>query len=70
MKTGTGEAVSIDTQRIGTQELKNNGERVVLGGIFQHSINNSVDKGPLLGTCLFWARYSDEPMSKWAKVNC
>ncbi len=49
VKTGTGEAVSIDTQRIGTQVLVNNGETVVLGGIFQHSINNSVDKVPLLG---------------------
>ncbi|MEW5691653.1 type IV pilus secretin PilQ, partial [Comamonas kerstersii] len=49
VKTGTGEAESIDTQRIGTQVLVNNGETVVLGGIFQHSINNSVDKVPLLG---------------------
>ncbi|WP_176292260.1 type IV pilus secretin PilQ [Vibrio natriegens] len=49
VKTGTGEAVTIDTQRIGTQVLVNNGETVVLGGIFQHSITNSVDKVPLLG---------------------
>lgn len=49
VKTGTGEAVAIDTQRIGTQVLVNNGETVVLGGIFQHSITNSVDKVPLLG---------------------
>ncbi|MGR5321743.1 type IV pilus secretin PilQ [Vibrio alfacsensis] len=49
VKTGTGEAVAIDTQRIGTQVLVNNGETVVLGGIFQHNITNSVDKVPLLG---------------------
>ncbi|EKO3450888.1 type IV pilus secretin PilQ family protein [Vibrio fluvialis] len=49
VKTGTGEAVAINTQRIGTQVLVNNGETVVLGGIFQHSITNSVDKVPLLG---------------------
>ncbi|MGV2989220.1 type IV pilus secretin PilQ [Vibrio sp. E150_011] len=49
VKTGEGEAVAIDTQRIGTQVLVNNGETVVLGGIFQHSITNSVDKVPLLG---------------------
>ncbi|MDW1955166.1 type IV pilus secretin PilQ family protein [Vibrio sp. Vb0562] len=49
VKIGTGEAVAIDTQRIGTQVLVNNGETVVLGGIFQHSITNSVDKVPLLG---------------------
>ncbi|PNQ71326.1 type IV pilus secretin PilQ [Vibrio agarivorans] len=49
IKTGTGEAVAIETQRIGTQVLVDNGETIVLGGIFQHSITNSVDKVPLLG---------------------
>ncbi|PMG55475.1 type IV pilus secretin PilQ [Vibrio splendidus] len=49
VKTGTGEAVAIDTQRIGTQVLVNNGETVVLGGIFQHSVSSIVDKVPLLG---------------------
>ncbi|GAL15068.1 type IV pilus biogenesis protein PilQ [Vibrio astriarenae] len=49
VKTGTGEAVAINTQRIGTQVLVNNGETVVLGGIFQHSVTNSTDKVPLLG---------------------
>ena len=38
VQTGTGEAVAIDTQRIGTQVLVANGETVVLGGIYQHSI--------------------------------
>ncbi len=49
VQTGTGEAVAIDTQRIGTQVLVANGETVVLGGISQHSINNAVRKVPLLG---------------------
>ncbi|PNH92702.1 type IV pilus secretin PilQ [Vibrio diazotrophicus] len=49
VKTGTGEAVAINTQRIGTQVLVNNGETVVLGGIFQHSLTSSVEKVPLLG---------------------
>lgn len=49
VKTGTGEAVAIHTQRIGTQVLVNNGETVVLGGIFQHSVSSTVDKVPLLG---------------------
>lgn len=49
VKTGTGEAVAIDTQRIDTQVLVNNGETVVLGGIFQHSVSSTVDKVPLLG---------------------
>lgn len=49
VKTGTGEAVAIDTQRIGTQVLVNNGETVVLGGIYQRSLSNTVEKVPLLG---------------------
>ena len=49
VKTGTGEAVAIDTQRIGTQVLVNNGETIVLGGIFQHSVSSTADKVPLLG---------------------
>ncbi|ELR63937.1 Type IV pilus biogenesis protein PilQ [Photobacterium marinum] len=47
--TGTGEAVSIKTQRIGTQVLVENGETVVLGGIFQNELKNKVEKVPLLG---------------------
>lgn len=49
VKTGDGEAVAIETQRIGTQVLVSNGETVVLGGIYQQSVTNSVDKVPLLG---------------------
>lgn len=49
VKTGTGEAVAIDTQRIGTQVLVNNGETIVLGGIYQHSVSDTVDQVPLLG---------------------
>ncbi|MYM60667.1 type IV pilus secretin PilQ [Vibrio sp. OCN044] len=49
VKTGTGEAVAIDTQRIGTQVLVNDGETIVLGGIYQHSVSDAVDKVPLLG---------------------
>jgi len=49
VKTGDGEAVAIETQRIGTQVLVDNGETVVLGGIYQQSVTNTVDKVPLLG---------------------
>lgn len=49
VKTGTGEAVAINTQRIGTQVLVENGETVVLGGIFQHSVTDAVEKVPMLG---------------------
>lgn len=49
VKTGTGEAVAIITQRIGTQVMVKNGETIVLGGIFQKSTTKNVDKIPLLG---------------------
>ncbi|SJN57506.1 Type IV pilus biogenesis and competence protein PilQ precursor [Vibrio ruber DSM 16370] len=49
VKTGSGEAVAITTQRIGTQVLVNDGETVVLGGIYQKTQMHRVDKVPLLG---------------------
>ena len=49
VSSGTGDAVTIETQRIGTQVLVNNGETVVLGGIYQYSTVHHVDKVPLLG---------------------
>lgn len=47
--TPTGPAVSIDTQEIGTQVLVENGETIVLGGIYQQQILNDITKVPLLG---------------------
>ncbi|WP_425320153.1 type IV pilus secretin PilQ [Paraferrimonas haliotis] len=47
--TPTGPAVSIDTQRIGTQVLAENGETIVLGGIYQRSNLNRISKVPILG---------------------
>jgi len=44
-----GLAPAIDTQRIGTQVLVNNGETIVLGGIYQESIISSISKVPVLG---------------------
>jgi type IV pilus assembly protein PilQ len=49
VEAGGGQAVSIDTQRIGTQVLVNNGETVVLGGIYQNTLTKGMDKVPLLG---------------------
>ncbi len=49
VKAGTGEAMAINTQRIGTQVLVNDGETIVLGGIYQHELMDAVDKIPLLG---------------------
>jgi type IV pilus assembly protein PilQ len=44
-----GSAPGIDTQRIGTQVLVNNGETIVLGGIYQQAIISTVSKVPVLG---------------------
>ncbi|NVJ67546.1 MAG: type IV pilus secretin PilQ, partial [Gammaproteobacteria bacterium] len=44
-----GGAPAINTQEIGTQVLVNNGETIVLGGIFQHRTTLNETKVPLLG---------------------
>lgn len=51
--TALGEAVSIDTQRIGTQVLVDHGETIVLGGIYQQSLITRVSKVPVLGDIPF-----------------
>jgi len=40
---------SIDTREVQTQVLVNNGDTVVLGGIYEQIIRNEVDKVPFLG---------------------
>ena len=54
--TSTGDAVAIDTQEISTQVLVDNGETIVLGGIFQQASSNDVQKVPLLGDLPFVGR--------------
>lgn len=49
VQTPTGSAVAINTQEIQTQVLVENGQTVVLGGIFQQQIVNSTKKVPVLG---------------------
>jgi len=49
VSTPTGEAVSIDTQRIGTQVLVDHGQTIVLGGIYQQQLISRVSKVPFLG---------------------
>ena len=49
VSTSTGPAVAIDTQEISTQVLVENGETIVLGGIFQQTTNNNKSQVPLLG---------------------
>jgi type IV pilus assembly protein PilQ len=40
---------SVDTREVGTQVLVNNGDTVVLGGIYEQITRNEVDKVPFLG---------------------
>jgi type IV pilus assembly protein PilQ len=48
--TGFGGSIpSIDTRQISTQVLVNNGETVVLGGVFTEENNDTVTKVPVLG---------------------
>ena len=49
VSTATGPAVAIDTQEIKTQVLVENGETIVLGGIFQKISTNDIAKVPILG---------------------
>lgn len=49
VSTSTGDAVAIDTQEIKTQVLVENGETIVLGGIFQQTSSDGVSKVPLFG---------------------
>ncbi|MGR5147448.1 type IV pilus secretin PilQ [Photobacterium alginatilyticum] len=67
VSTGTSEAVAIDTQRIGTQVLVNNGETVVLGGIYQHQTNNSISKVPVLGDLPILGALFRHKLNKLAK---
>ncbi len=53
VSTGTGRAQSINTQSVTTQVLVENGETIVLGGIYQQTINKNVTKVPLLGDIPF-----------------
>lgn len=47
--TGTGTGTAINTQQITTQVLVDNGETLVLGGIYQQTIKKSISKIPVLG---------------------
>ena len=49
VSTSTGPAVAIDTQEISTQVLVENGETVVLGGIFQQNNTHATTQVPLVG---------------------
>lgn len=57
---GSAGAPAINTQEIGTQVLVDNGETIVLGGIFQHRTTYDESKVPLLG---------DIPLLGWLFKN-
>jgi type IV pilus assembly protein PilQ len=44
---------SIDTKKVNTQILLDNGETAVLGGVYEQNINNTVDKVPFFGDLPF-----------------
>ena len=46
---GTDNIPSIDTREVQTQVLVNNGDTVVLGGIYESSLTDELDKVPVLG---------------------
>ncbi len=56
VNTGSGTAPAIDTRKVTTQVLVDNGQTVVLGGIYDQSKVNSVSKVPLLGDIPFLGR--------------
>jgi type IV pilus assembly protein PilQ len=49
VNSGFGQIPSIDTREVKTQVLVQNGETVVLGGVYQQTQNFSITKVPLLG---------------------
>jgi len=49
VSTSTGDAVAINTQEIATQVLVENGETLVLGGIYQQQVTHFTSKVPVLG---------------------
>lgn len=69
VKTGTGEAVAINTQRIGTQVLVNNVKPLFWVGFFNTALVIRLIKYRCWGTCLYSVFYSVVLMNKWAKVS-
>jgi len=51
--TSTGTIPSIDTKKVSTQVLVDNGDTIVLGGIFEQTTRTTVDKVPFLGDVPF-----------------
>ena len=70
VQTGTGGVEpSIDRREVDTQVLVNNGETVVLGGVFEHTTRNDVDKVPLLGDIPGLGRLFQRRLSQNSKAE-
>ncbi|GEA51349.1 hypothetical protein VIN01S_21530 [Vibrio inusitatus NBRC 102082] len=67
VKTGIGESVAIDTQRIKTQVLVNNGETIVLGGIYQKTIIHNVEKVPYLSDIPWFGSFFKRTSDKFGR---
>ncbi len=67
VKTGIGESVAIDTQRVQTQVLVENGETIVLGGIYQKSIVRNVEKVPYLSDIPWFGRFFKRTSDKFGR---
>ena len=66
----TGDAVSINAQSITTQVLVNNGETLVLGGIYQQTIKNDVSRCRCWGYPRSPVTCSRKPPVRTRSVNC
>ena len=50
VNSGVGPVPTIDTKKVSTQVLVDNGDTIVLGGIFQQETRTTTTKVPFLGT--------------------
>ena len=49
INSSAGPVPTIDTKRVNTQVLVDNGDTIVLGGIFEQTVRTTVDKVPVIG---------------------
>jgi type IV pilus assembly protein PilQ len=49
INSSAGPVPTIDTKRVATQVLVDNGDTIVLGGIFEQTVRTTVDKVPVIG---------------------
>jgi type IV pilus assembly protein PilQ len=67
---GSGQVPTIDTRSINTSVLVDNGQTVVLGGIYEINKSNTITKVPGLGDIPGSARCSGTPRVSTPRLNC